>query len=194
MKANTPFLKLLAPLTILVLAATPAWAATRDAEEDVRPLTINITGKVVATGTCLFVDSEQNINFGNVQFSSTLKPSSNVLFGTYRKALKSSMNCSGDTAGSAQMKLEPSDGQSFTYEGTKVIQTAIDTNPAAENSGLYVQLLLDGNPQDVGEWFNVSTLDLPKLEVELVHMPGSNDVWVSGSNISASATLVMAFN
>lgn len=194
MKSNTPFLKALASLIIIMITATSAWAAKRGTDDDIRPLTINITGTVVATGTCLFVDSEQNINFGTVQFSSTLSPTSNVLFGSYRQPLNGNMNCSGDTAGNAQMKLEPSDGQSFTYEGTKVIQTAIDTNPKAENSGLYVQLLLDGNPQDVAEWFNISTLQPPKLEVELVHMPGNNDVWVSGSNISASATLVMAFN
>lgn len=152
---------------------------------------INITGTVVATGSCTFNQGGTlTVDFGSVQYSTA--GGSNTLKENYRQALASSMKCTGDTDGSSIMTLMSGNGSSVDFQGHKLLPVKYDDG-GAQSKDLAVRLLVDNKVQDVNASFAVDMKTPPKLEAEVVQT-GSGSSFVSGAAFSANATLIMAFN
>lgn len=148
---------------------------------------INISGVLVANGTCTFDQGgAQTIDFGKVLLIST---GSNTveLSGDYQKSLSSNFTCSGDSEGLLQMKFTSSTGSYETYNNKKILGT--------DKGIVGIELLVDGAAQNMDEWFSVDKKSLPVLQAKLVQVSttNSNNV-VSGDKFTASGTLVLAFN
>lgn len=184
MKASNPGKKLLVVMALLVLSATQtAWGNPGDNYS----LNIDISGTVVANGSCTFNQGgELKVDFKEVKLKST--GSNTVLLdGDYTKSLVSDFFCTGDTAGLLQMQLNSASGTYETYNGIKVL--------GADKGIVGVQLLLNGAPQNMGEWFTVDQNAMPILKAQLVQVSTTNSSnVVSGDVFHASATLTLAFN
>lgn len=86
-------------------------------------ININISGTIVVEQANAFNQGESYGRiFGDIRFSST----SNELGRTYIEPLVSDMTCSGDSAGSAAMKLSSKDGSSQDYNGNKLLKVGIE--------------------------------------------------------------------
>lgn len=154
---------------------------------DIDSMDINITGTVVANGTCTFNQGGTlQVDFGEV----TLKGSGTntvALDGSYSKSLTSGFFCDGDTDGLLQMKFTSTSGSYETYQGIQVL--------AADKKVIGIELLVDGEPQNMGEWFTVDQDAGPALKAQLVQLSTTNtDSVVSGDLFTASGTLTLAFN
>ncbi|MCK6933105.1 fimbrial protein [Enterobacter roggenkampii] len=150
-------------------------------------LDINISGTVVANGSCSFNQGGTlNINFGTVKLENTGN-STVQLEGDYQRELASDFFCSGDTAGLLQMQFSSADGQYETYNGTKVLNTS--------RGIVAIQLLVNGAPQNMGTWFDVDPASTQNLHAQLVQISTANTTGVtSGDTFTASGTLTLAFN
>lgn len=148
---------------------------------------INISGVLVANGTCTFDQGgAQTIDFGKVLLIST---GSNTveLTGDYQKTLSSNFTCSGDSEGLLQMKFTSSTGSYETYNNKKILGT--------DKGIVGIELLVDGTAQNMDEWFSVDKKSLPVLQAKLVQFSTANtNNVVSGDKFTASGTLVLAFN
>ncbi|WP_336219540.1 fimbrial protein [Citrobacter amalonaticus] len=171
-------------IVLSALALSPLALADKG---DQYSLNINISGTLVANGSCTFNQGGTlNVDFGPV----TLKSVGNntvQLEGNYQRPLTSDFTCSGDTAGLLQMRFTSTSGSYQTYNGTQVLKT---------NKGIIaIQLLVNGAAQSMGQWFNVDQANAPSLQAQLVQISTSNSSNVaSGDTFSASGTLTMAFN
>ncbi|MDA5604289.1 fimbrial protein [Enterobacter sp. PI-10] len=175
-------------LHIMVASVLFAFTFFAKADDPVR-LNINITGTVVANGSCTFNKGETlTVDFGDVEIT-TVNGSSKI-DGSYQKTLSSMMTCSGDIAGSAQMTLKSVAGGTVEYQGQKLLPVSINAkNPGQE---LGIRLLVDGVEQDIDAAFPVDASQQPGLQVELVQI-GDGSGLVGGAPITASATLIMEF-
>ncbi|MBL5841183.1 hypothetical protein JBO41_09715 [Enterobacter asburiae] len=152
---------------------------------------INISGTVVATGSCSFNQGGTLVvDFGEVQYITA--GGSNTLKEGYRQALASSMTCTGDTDGSAIMTLMSGNGSSVDFQGHRLLPVKYDDG-GVESKDLAVRLLVDNKVQDVNASFAVDIKTPPNLEAEVVQT-GNGSSFVSGAAFSANATLIMAFN
>lgn len=150
-------------------------------------LNINISGTLVANGSCTFNQGGTlNVDFGPVKLKN-LGNNTVQLDGNYQRSLASDFSCSGDTAGLLQMQFTSASGSYGTYNGKQVLET---------NKGIVaIQLLVNGAAQSMGQWFNVDQASAPSLQAQLVQISTSNSSNVaSGDTFSASGTLTMAFN
>lgn len=150
-------------------------------------MNINITGTVVANGSCTFNQGGTlNVDFGEVKLMS-LGTNTVELSGNYSKPLVSDFFCEGDTAGLLQMKFTSTSGSYETYQGAQVL--------AADKDVVGIELLVNGAPQNMGEWFTIDQSAAPALKAQLVQLnTSSSESIVSGDVFSASGTLTMAFN
>ncbi|WP_164850630.1 fimbrial protein [Enterobacter sp. N18-03635] len=175
-------------LHIMVSSVLFAFSFCAGADDPVR-LNINITGTVVANGSCTFNNGKTlTVDFGDIEI--TTVNGSSKLDGTYRKTLSSMMTCSGDTSGKAQMTLKSVAGGTVEYQGQKLLPVSINAmNPGQQ---LGIRFLVNGVEKDIDAAFAVDMLSQPGLQVELVQV-GDGSNLISGAPITASATLVMEF-
>ncbi|HHT3528799.1 fimbrial protein [Enterobacter asburiae] len=166
----------------LMIAASAVFAA------DPVNLDINISGTVVANGSCTFGQEETVVDFKEVDFAEENGVTS--LSGAYRKPLSAVMTCSGDSGGKAQMTFSAVDGITLDFGGHKLLPVSINDSNAGHELG--IRLLVNGLVQDVNVPFAVDMLMQPAIQAELV-LVGNGDGLISGAKISASATLVMEF-
>ena len=150
-------------------------------------MNINLSGTVVANGSCTFNNSDVvKIEFEDVKINSPT-PDTIQLDGSYIQPLASSFTCTGDTAGLLQMEFTSSSGSYVTYNGIQVLNT--DKNIVG------IQLVVNGVPKNMGEWFDIDPSSPPTLQAELVQLSSTNAGHVqSGDEFTASGTLTMAFN
>lgn len=179
---------LIATLTMLLFSA-PTMALSGRAAGDQFKMNINISGTVVATGSCTFNHpSRDDLDFGNITYSSI---SGFRLIGEYRITLDGAMSCSGDTDGSTIMTFSDFHGDGLDFNGHKVLST---TNT---NNLLGVELLVDGVPQDVGSSFKVDMANPPSLEARLVQVgtgsPPPSWTGIDGNLAIAELRLTMEF-
>lgn len=152
---------------------------------------INITGTVVATGSCTFNQGGLlTVGFGIVQYDTV--DGTNTLKERYRQTLPSSMTCTGDTDGSATMTLFSSNGTSVEFQDNKLLPVKYDDG-GVQSKDLAIRLLVNSKVQDVNSAFSVDLKAPPQLEAEVVQTGGGSS-FVSGATFSANATLIMAFN
>lgn len=169
---------LLAP--VFSVQAAPGNAGDKDSMD------INITGTVVANGTCTFNQGGTlQVDFGEVKLTGS--DSTFKLAGDYSKSLTSAFFCDGDTDGLLQMKFTSTSGSYETYQSAQVL--------AADKDIIGIELLVNGAPQNMGEWFTVDQSSMPVLKAKLVQLSTtSSESLVSGDVFSASGTLTLAFN
>jgi hypothetical protein len=178
-----------------MLCGSPAYANGGRAAGDQFKMNINISGTVVATGSCTFTHKDSSgwdlIDFGNVRYS-TVKGF--VLEGTYRQNMDGAMTCTGDTEGTAEMTLTPlGNGDTVEFNGHKLIAVTMSGSSGSSSSkNLGIALLVNGNVQDVATPFQIDIASPPGLEVELVQT-GAADTVASGTKFIASAALTMTF-
>ncbi|MFO6300198.1 fimbrial protein [Rahnella selenatireducens] len=170
----------------LLASASNVQAAPGNAG-DVNSMDINITGTVVANGSCTFNQGGTlQVDFGEVKL---LNSGSNTveLSGNYSKSLVSDFFCDGDTAGLLQMKFTSTSGSYGTYQGAQVLE--------ADKDIIGIELLVNGEPQSMGEWFTIDQTMAPNLKAQLVQLnTTTSGTLVSGDVFSAAGTLTMAFN
>lgn len=171
---------------ILLVTVFSAQAAPGNAG-DIDSMDINITGTVVANGSCTFNQGGTlNVDFGEVKLMSS-GTNTVELSGNYSKPLVSDFFCEGDTAGLLQMKFTSTSGSYETYQGAQVL--------AADKDVIGIELLVNGTPQNMGEWFTIDQSAAPALKAQLVQLnTSSSESIVSGDVFTASGTLTMAFN
>lgn len=153
---------------------------------DTDSMDINISGTVVANGSCTFNQGGTlQVDFGEVKLTGS--DTTFELSGDYSKSLVSDFFCDGDTDGLLQMKFTSTSGSYETYQGAQVL--------AADKDIIGIELLVNGAPQNMGEWFTVDQNSMPVLKAKLVQLKTtSSENLVSGDIFSASGTLTMAFN
>lgn len=173
----------------MLLCNNPVLALSGRAAGDQFKMNINISGTVVATGSCTFDSASQSVesvNFGNITYSSA---NGFILEGEYRQALNSDMTCTGDTDASAIMTFASSTGTVVDFNGKKLLPVALN---GVNSNNLGIELLVDGQVQDVGAAFDVDMATPPTIEAELVQT-GSKDTVSNSAVLSAAASLTMAF-
>lgn len=152
-------------------------------------LNINISGTVVANGSCTFNKGETvSVDFGDVTFTETNGGA--TISGNYRKSVPSVMSCSGDTAGKTQITLSAVGGNTVDYQGQKLLPVTIAGGTPGEE--LAIRLLVDGVAKDVNSPFIVDMTSQPGMQAELIQV-GDGKGLISGAKITATATLVMEF-
>lgn len=173
--------------TALLLAPVFSVQSAPGNAGDTDSMDINITGTVVANGSCTFNQGGTlQVDFGEVKLVGT-GTNTVELSGDYRKSLVSDFFCDGDTDGLLQMKFTSTSGNYETYQGAQVL--------AADKDIIGIELLVNGAPQNMDEWFTIDQNVAPVLKAQLVQLHStSSETLVSGDIFSASGTLTMAFN
>lgn len=176
-------LLIIATLLALFSCGNTAWANQGDKYQ----MTINISGTVVADGSCTFDQAGQlNVDFNEVKLTGSGN-NTVTLDGSYIRPLVSNFTCTGDTAGLLQMKMTSTTGTYENYNGTDVLGTG--------NGIVAVELLVDGVAKNMGQWFTVDQTNQPVLQAQLVQTGTTNSAnVVSGDTFAASANLILAFN
>ncbi|MFU2317533.1 fimbrial protein [Rahnella sp. PCH160] len=174
-------------VAVILLAPVYGVQAAPGNTGDIDSMDINITGTVVANGSCTFNQGGTlNVDFGEVKLMSS-GTNTVELSGNYSKTLVSDFFCDGDTDGLLQMKFTSTSGSYETYQGAQVL--------AADKDVIGIELLVNGAPQNMGEWFTIDQNAAPALKAQLVQLnTTSSESIVSGDVFSASGTLTMAFN
>ncbi|GAA0342440.1 hypothetical protein L9H26_12060 [Morganella psychrotolerans] len=177
---------------VLTGAVIPdAFSVPRKAGDENR-LKINISGTVVATGRCVFRNhGSPDIDFGDIRFSSA--SGVNNISGSYVRPLDTDMTCTGDTAGTTYFRLDTINNGPIGDNGRKSLPVKVG-GIMATDPNLAIRLLVNGKQQDINTNFTIDTLNLPKLEVELVQIHPDDISWVNGQKISSEAILTMSFD
>ena len=186
-------------LYTLLLAGVLSGAVIPDAYSvprkpgDQAALKINISGTVVATGKCLFLDpNPKSINFGDIRYSSA--SGVNNLTGSYIRQFDSRMACRGDTVGSTRFRFESRSGVPVSDGSHKLLPVSVGSGTNPPNNNLGIRLLVNGQPQDVDSDFSVDMQNPPKLEVEIVQLHPDDNTWVNGQSITSFAILTLSFD
>lgn len=178
---------LIATLTMLLFSA-PTMALSGRAAGDQFKMNINISGTVVATGSCTFNsgggDSLAYQEWKNVTYSMA---NGFKLIGEHTMAIDGAMTCSGDIEGTATMTFTDYQGNGVDFDGHKLL-----TVVGASNI-LGVELLVNGVIQDVGAPFNVDMTNPPQLEAKLVQIGTTSDFSGEGLIALAETVLTMEF-
>ncbi|QPJ99572.1 type 1 fimbrial protein [Enterobacter mori] len=150
---------------------------------------IDISGTVVATGSCSFNQGGSvGVDFGSVKYSTF---SGNTLQGEYTQPLPSSLNCTGDTDGNVQMKLDSAGGSYHVWNEHTILPVL--TGKGSESISLGIGLQVNGAEVDCGKWFSIDLDAPPDLMVSLIQYGDGSD-FVDGDTFTASGTLTVAFN
>lgn len=182
---------LIAMMTMLLFSA-PTMALNGRAAGDQFEMNINISGTVVATGSCTFnsttLQGMSTVDFENVTFSSI---NGFLLQGNYRKTVDSSMTCTGDTEGTTTMTYKEGGGERIVdFNGHKLLGIIMDDGKLSNN--IAVELLVNGGIMDFGTPFNFNIASPPVTEFALVQI-GSSDTISNGQTFSTIATLTIEF-
>lgn len=170
---------------LVIFSLSQSAFAMPGAKGDKFEMNINISGSVVVNGSCSFNQGDLvDVDFGQVQLMK-IDSSNFQLQGNYTKPLVSEFTCTGDSDGLLQMQFTDSDEVYASYNGTYVLPT---TN---KMTGLL--LLVNGTPQNSGQWFTVDQHNPPQLEVQVVQLKTTGSA-TTGEVFTASGTLTMAFN
>ncbi|ELY4671738.1 hypothetical protein SM021_002343 [Cronobacter muytjensii] len=173
----------------LLLSSAPVLALNGRTAGDQFKMNINISGTVVATGSCTFDSASQSVesvNFGNITYSSI---NGFVLEGEYRQALNSHMTCTGDTAG-AVMTFTSSTGKTVDFNGKKLLPVTLN---GISSNNLGIEFIVNGVAKDVGAAFDVDMTTPPTIEVELLQT-GASDTVSNSAILNAAASLTIAFH
>ncbi|EJD6037130.1 fimbrial protein [Morganella morganii] len=175
---------------LLSAAVSPAAFSVPRKAGDENWMKINISGSVIATGSCTFKDSSpQVIEFGDIRYSSV--SGVNNLSGSYKQPISSEMTCSGDTAGNTRFRLESRHGTPVSDGSHQLLPVYIGTG---RTPNLGIRLLVNGKPQDVNTDFAMDIQHLPVLEAELIQLHPDDNTWMNGQSIYSHAALIMSFN
>lgn len=167
-------------ILLLCASMTPGIAETGDQFK----MNINISGTVVANGSCTFNQGGTlTVNFGQVIIQKS-SDSTYQLEGTYDQVLASDISCTGDTAGLLQLRFTSATGNYTTVANKKIM--GVDKGPVG------IELLVNDNVQSMDEWWDLDQDSPPVLKARLVKL--NDDTFTSGDTFSASGTLTMAFN
>lgn len=151
---------------------------------DQAKMNINISGTVVANGSCTFNrGGTLAVDFGQVILQQ-ISDSTYQLAGSYEKVLASDISCTGDTEGLLQLRFTSSTGDYSMLDDKKVM--GVDKGPVG------IELMVNDNAQSMDEWWSLDQDSPPVLKARLVKL--NNDSFTSGDTFSASGTLTMAFN
>ncbi|EPU0814655.1 hypothetical protein OA40_15250 [Morganella morganii] len=175
---------------LLSAAVSPAAFSVPRKAGDENWMKINISGSVIATGSCTFKDSSpQVIEFGDIRYTSVSGGSN--LSGSYKQPLSSEMTCSGDPAGNTRFRLESRHGTPVSDGSHQLLPVYIGTG---RTPNLGIRLLVNGKPQDVNTDFAMDIQHLPVLEAELIQLHPDDNTWMNGQSIYSHAALIMSFN
>ncbi|ENZ0349414.1 fimbrial protein [Morganella morganii] len=175
---------------LLSAAVSPAAFSVPRKAGDENWMKINISGSVIASGSCTFKDSSpQVIEFGDIRYSSV--SGVNNLSGSYKQPISSEMTCSGDTAGNTRFRLESRHGTPVSDGSHQLLPVYIGTG---RTPNLGIRLLVNGKPQDVNTDFAMDIQHLPVLEAELIQLHPDDNTWMNGQSIYSHAALIMSFN
>lgn len=168
---------------VLIILSPAGFCASGDKSQ----VNIDITGTLVATGSCTFDQGGTlSVNFGSIELKKN-RDNTLTLIGDYKKPLTSDFSCTGDSSGLLQMKFESSSGNYATYSGKNVLGT--------DKGVIGIELLVNGNPQSMAEWFDVDMENQPTLQAQIVQVSSENTANVkTDDTFSASGTLTLAFN
>ncbi|WP_338569105.1 hypothetical protein VRB37_13045 [Erwinia billingiae] len=145
---------------------------------------INISGSVVANGSCTFEKSEySDVDFGDVTFQHA--KAGNKLIGTYQKEIASHITCTGDFDGSTIMTFS-NESLPVSYNGHQLLGISYLPDLAIEFS-------VNGIVQDINSAFTVDMQNPPTLTAELVQI-GDGKSLLNNLDISTSVQLILAFN
>lgn len=148
---------------------------------------IHITGTITADGSCTFANGGNvEVPFGDIRYSTTNGAIS--LDKTYKQTLDNRLNCTGDVDGNVTLTMGTTTG-AVDYQGHKLIPVNMAGNPSAD---LAIELLVNGQVQDINTPFAIDINTPPTLEAELVQK-GDGKGLVNDADIDAAATLTLAF-
>lgn len=160
---------------------------------DENQLKINISGTVVATGSCLFLTPQPgDVSFGDVRYSSVAGV--NNLTGSYIRPLDGRVACKGDTAGGTHFRFESRSGTPVSDGSHKLLPVSVGSGTNPPNVNLGIRLLVNGKVQDVDTDFSVDIKNQPTLEVELVQLNPDDNTWTNGQSITSHAILTLSFD
>ncbi|MET4878260.1 hypothetical protein AB7160_15310 [Morganella morganii] len=186
--AHALLLAMLLPAAVS-LTVFPALGKTGDENR----LKINISGTVIATGKCLFINpNPPDVNFGNIYYSSVAGV--NNITGSYTGTLDTRISCSGDTAGHAFLRFQSQSGTPVSDGSHKLLPVSVLDSSITTNENLGIRLLVNGKIQDVDTAFSVDPGNMPKLEVELVQLNPDDKTWKNGLQIVSHAILTLGFD
>lgn len=136
---------------------------------------INISGTVVANGSCSFSGGKPiTVEFGDVYIS-------DIADGKYVQKLDYTVTCKGDAGGKTiQLRLK---GEGADFDGSLLKTDA---------KGLGIRLLRNNSSMKPGSWYDLNPSAPPTLEGELVRQKGAE--FSNGQAFNASATLEVAYN
>lgn len=173
-------------LAVLLTSTSASAKVLRDAGDKVS-LNIHITGTVTADGSCTFVNGgNAEVPFGDIHYST--ENGVTQLDKTYTQTLDDTLTCTGDVGGDVTLSMTTA-SDTVDYQGHKLIPVKIGGKATQD---LAIQLLVDGQVQDINKPFPISITTPPSLQAELVQS-GDGKGLVNDANISASATLTLAF-
>lgn len=187
---NGRFKMILFLLFVMLSYIGLAQAKSNRASSSSASMTINISGTIVSNASCTFnagSGATLAVNFGDINYTTTNGFS---LDGEYRETLSSAMTCTGNPSGEAIFYFASGDGSVISYNNHNLIPVTLD---GVKSSNLAIQLIVNDEVHDIGS--SPISFDLsspPKLEVELVQT-GTTDVVNNGAQLTASGTLIMAF-
>lgn len=138
------------------------------------PVTIKITGTVVANATCTFNSNETiDIDFGDVYIN-------DITGDNYKKTVPYTLNCQGDADGKSVV---------LTWKGT---QASFDSALLSTDvTGLGVKLQQNSTQISINDGFVIDPDAPPTLEVVLVK--NSAATFSNGQAFSASVTLAVDY-
>ena len=152
-------------------------------------LAINMSGTLVANSSCTFNEGGPlQVNFQDVKLKGG-EGNTVLLDGEYIQPMPADFSCDGDPGGLGllQMKFTSTSGSYETWQGLSVM--AVDKGIVA------IEMLVNGTPKSMDEWFTVDPDAMPTLKAQLVQISTTNTQnVVSGDLFSASGTLMLAFN
>ncbi|WPU21982.1 fimbrial protein [Cedecea neteri] len=136
---------------------------------------VNISGTVVANGSCSFSGGNPiTVEFGDVYIS-------DIAEGKYRQKINYTVSCKGDAGGKAiQLQLS---GDGADFDG-KLLKT--------NAKGLGIKLLWNQGQIAPATWYDLNPSTPPILEGVLVRAKGAE--FANGQEFSAAATLKVAYN
>ncbi|MCU6278389.1 hypothetical protein [Enterobacter quasiroggenkampii] len=177
-------LGLIATVTMLLFSAPTMALSGRTAGEQMK-MNINISGTVVATGSCTFNSgSGGSLTFAPVWENVTYSIDNGFeLIGEYSQVIDSAMTCSGDTNGTAKMMFTDVQGDGVDFNGHKLLSF-----PGISFLGL--EIYVNGVIQDVGTPFNVDMSDPPQLEAKIVQVETEYDIDLPSRHLVMAETLL----
>lgn len=138
------------------------------------PVTINISGTVVATASCLFGSNEKiQVEFGDVYISE-------ISGDYYKESVPYTLSCEGDADGKSVSMRWIGSAASFD---TALLMTDV--------VGLGIKLLQNNSQISPNTWFTLDAASPPALDVVLVKQSGAS--FSNGQEFNASATLEVAY-